>query len=78
MSSLPAFTPKKVIKIIEDKGFILDRVKGSHHIFYNPDTKRRVVVPLHKSDLPVGTLMEILKQAGINREELNRYFDEKL
>ncbi|MHB8906890.1 MAG: type II toxin-antitoxin system HicA family toxin [Melioribacteraceae bacterium] len=41
MSSLPAFTPKKVIKIIEDKGFILDRVKGSHHIFYNPDTKRR-------------------------------------
>ncbi|MHB8906889.1 MAG: hypothetical protein ACYC5R_13875 [Melioribacteraceae bacterium] len=28
--------------------------------------------------MPVGTLMEILKQAGINREELNRYFDEKL
>jgi len=54
MSSLPALTPKKVIKIIEDKGFILDRVKGSHHIFYNPDTKRRVVVPLHKSDLPIG------------------------
>ena len=78
MSSLPTFTPKKVIKIIEDKGFILDRVKGSHHIFYNPDTKRRVVVPLHNNDLPIGTLMEIFKQAGISREELNRYIDEKL
>lgn len=73
-SSLPAITPKTVIK---DKGFILDRIKGSHHIFYNPDTKRRVVVPLHKSDLPIGTLLEIFKQAGISREELNRCFNEK-
>ncbi len=78
MSSLPTLTPKKIIKIIEDKGFILDSVKGSHYIFYNPDAKRRVVVPLHNSDLPIGTLMEILKQAGISREELNRYFNEKL
>lgn len=77
MSSLPSLTPKKVIKIIEDRGFILDRIKGSHHIFYNPDTKRRVVIPLHKNDLPIGTLLEIFKQAGIGREELNRYFIEK-
>jgi predicted RNA binding protein YcfA (HicA-like mRNA interferase family) len=32
--------------------------------------KRRVVVPLHKKDLPKGTLLEILKQASINKEEL--------
>jgi len=32
--------------------------------------KRRVVVPFHKRDLPKGTLLEILKQAGINKEEL--------
>jgi len=37
-----------------------------------------VVIPLHKSDLPIGTLLEIFKQAGISREELNRYFNEKL
>jgi len=52
----------------EDK--LLDRVKGSHHIYYHPETRRRVVVPLHKKDLPKGTLIEILKQAGISREEL--------
>jgi predicted RNA binding protein YcfA (HicA-like mRNA interferase family) len=55
---------------LKKNGFILDRTKGSHHIFYNALTKRRVIVPLHKKDLPKGTLMEILKQAGISREEL--------
>jgi len=29
-----------------------------------------VVVPLHKQDLPKGTLLEILKQADISKEEL--------
>jgi predicted RNA binding protein YcfA (HicA-like mRNA interferase family) len=35
-----------------------------------PETKRRVVVPFHKKDLPKGTLLEILRQAGIDKEEL--------
>ena len=70
MSKLPALTPEKVIKVLKKKGFVLDRVKGSHHISYHPETRRRVVVPLHKKDLPKGTLLEILKQAGISKDEL--------
>lgn len=70
MPKLPSITPQKIIKILESKGFVLERVKGSHHIYVNRETKRRVVIPLHKNDLPKGTLLEILKQAGINREEL--------
>ncbi len=66
----PPLTPQKIIKVLEKKGFVLDRIKGSHHIYYHPEMKRRVVVPLHKRDLPKGTLFEILKQAGINKEEL--------
>ena len=72
MPKLPALTARKVIKILEKKGFVLDRVKGSHHIYYNPETKKRVVVPIHKKELPKGTLMEILRQAGIGKEELDR------
>ena len=53
MPKLPNLTPKKVIKVLEKKGFVLDRVKGSHHIYYHPITKRRAVVPLHKRDLPI-------------------------
>jgi predicted RNA binding protein YcfA (HicA-like mRNA interferase family) len=49
---------------------VLDRTKGSHRIHYHPETKRRAVIPFHKRDLPRGTLLEILKQAGISKEEL--------
>jgi predicted RNA binding protein YcfA (HicA-like mRNA interferase family) len=70
MPKLASLTPQKIIKVLEKKGFVLDRIKGSHHIYYQQETKRRVVVPLHKRDLPRGTLLEILKQAGISKNEL--------
>ena len=70
MPKLPTIAPKKIIKILESQGFVLDRIRGSHHIYYHPETKKRVVVPLHKKDLPKGTLLEILRQAGIGRDEL--------
>jgi len=59
MPKLPSLTPQKTIKVLEKNGFVLDRIKESHHIYYHPETKRRVVVPLHKRDLPKGTLVEI-------------------
>jgi len=70
MPDLPALTPQKVIRILGKKGFVLSRVRGSHHLFYHPETGRRVVVPLHGRDLPRGTLLQILKQAGIDRDEI--------
>ncbi|CUS04042.2 conserved protein of unknown function [Candidatus Promineifilum breve] len=70
MPKLPVLTPRDVIRILEKRGFVLDRAKGSHHIYLHPDTKRRTVVPVHRRDLPQGTLLSILKQAGIDREEL--------
>jgi predicted RNA binding protein YcfA (HicA-like mRNA interferase family) len=70
MPKLPSLTHQKIIKALEKKGFVLDRIKGSHHIYYHLETKKRAVVPLHKRDLPKGTLLEIIKQAGISKEEL--------
>ena len=72
MPKIPSLNHQKIIKVLEKNGFILDRVKGSHHIFYHPETKRRVVVPFHKKDLPKGTLLEILKQAGISKDILRK------
>lgn len=71
MPKLPVLTPKDVIRILERRGFVLDRVKGSHHIYLHPDTKQRAVVPFHRRDIPQGTLLAILKQAGIDRDELD-------
>lgn len=70
MHKLPSLTSQKVVKILERKGFVLDRSKGSHRVYYNSENKRRVIIPYHKTDLPKGTLMEILRQAGISKEEL--------
>ena len=63
-------SPKEVIKILEERGFILRRINGSHHIFQQPVSKKITVVPFHKKDLPKGTLNAIFKQSGIDKKTL--------
>lgn len=72
MSKLPTLTPKKLIKILQKLGFQLDHKTGSHFIFYDSKTKRRAVLPFHAKDLPKGTLLSILRQAGVAKEELKK------
>jgi predicted RNA binding protein YcfA (HicA-like mRNA interferase family) len=55
---------------VENNRFILDHTSGSHLIFYNPASRRRAVVPQHNRDMPKGTLMSLLREAGFSREEL--------
>jgi len=56
----------EIIRILQDDGWYLDRGKGSHRQYKHP-TKRGVVTVAGKlsSDLALGTLKSILKQAGI-------------
>jgi len=70
MPKLPVLTPRKIIQLLNKKGFVLTRTKGSHHIYWNPQLHRQVTLPVHTKELPQGTLLEILKQAGISREEI--------
>jgi len=57
------------MKALEKAGFILDRIKGSHHIYFNSSTGRRVTVPYHNKDLKRSTLNSIIKESGLSREE---------
>ncbi len=64
-------SPKYLIKILELHGFIFKRSKGSHKLFYNPLNNKTVIVPVHgDKDMKKGTFHSILKQAGINKDEL--------
>lgn len=72
MPKLPVLNSKKLIKILEKLGFRLDHKTGSHFIFYDSKNKRRAVVPFHTKDLPKGTILSILRQAGITKEELEK------
>ena len=71
----------RLIDVCRDKGFGVPsfcyyhdlefaRAKGSHQIFKNKATGKMTVVPMHKRDLPKGTMLSILKQAGIDKGEL--------
>lgn len=70
MTKTPSYTAKEIVRLLEAKGFILDRTKGSHQIFIQKDGTKRVVVPMHNKDIPKGTFFSIVKQAGINKSEL--------
>jgi len=48
----------------------LDDTSGGHGIFCNPVSGRRAVEPSHNRDVPKGTLMSLLREAGFTREEL--------
>ncbi|QIN26384.1 addiction module toxin, HicA family [Staphylococcus chromogenes] len=56
---------KEVIKKIEQDGWYIVRVVGSHHHYKHPTRKGKVTVPHPKKDLPRGTERSILKQAGL-------------
>lgn len=70
MSNTPSLTPKELIRILIEKGFVLDRSKGSHQIYIHSTTKRRAIVPMHNKDISTGTFYAILKQAGIDKKDL--------
>ena len=70
MAKIPALKPRQIIRFLEHNGFALDHTSGSHFIFYHPTSRRRAVVPSHNRDLPKGTLMSLLREAGFTREEL--------
>ncbi|HTQ99452.1 MAG TPA: type II toxin-antitoxin system HicA family toxin [Candidatus Acidoferrum sp.] len=54
-----------LIREMQAAGWVLQRVKGSHHIFKHPSLPDTIAVPHPKKDLPKGTLQAIRKQAGL-------------
>ena len=54
-----------LIKELEAAGWVLVRVKGSHHQFRHPSHKLPLTVPHPKKDLGMGLVKAIKKQAGL-------------
>jgi len=77
MPKLPAVRPREVIQFLQRNGFVLDHTSGSHFVFYHPGSKRRAVVPRHNRDMPKGTLLSLLREAGFAREELIAFLEGK-
>jgi len=69
MPKIQPITPKGLIKKLEKQGFRLQRTTGSNMIFKNPDLGTRAIVPFHQREIPKGTLMSIIRESGLNKED---------
>ncbi len=67
MPKLPSVSGKKLIRILEKRGFQVVRQRGSHVSLQKGAYK--TIVPLH-NDLAKGTLLGILKQCGLSKDDL--------
>ncbi|HEY5326531.1 MAG TPA: type II toxin-antitoxin system HicA family toxin [Mucilaginibacter sp.] len=56
---------KELLKLLKDDGWMEKEQKGSHLQMVNSNKPGKVTVPVHKGDIPKGTLNAILKQAGL-------------
>ena len=69
MPKLPILSGNELIKLLQKAGFVVVRQKGSH-VSLSKD-QYRTVVPIH-DELAKGTLLAILRQCGLTREDLDQ------
>jgi predicted RNA binding protein YcfA (HicA-like mRNA interferase family) len=66
---MKSFSGKDLAKLLEKHGWQLLRIRGSHHIYGNPNSIVRLSVPVHgNKPLKTGLLRHLLKMAGIDEE----------
>ncbi|RBL82768.1 type II toxin-antitoxin system HicA family toxin [Streptomyces cavourensis] len=56
---------RELTNMLLQSGWKLNRVKGSHHIYYHPDRPGHLVVPHPKKELGKGLVHQILTKAGL-------------
>jgi len=57
---------KKLCKLLEENGWVLSRVTGSHHVYVKSGEDAHIVVPVHgNKEIKTGLLKAILKTAGL-------------
>jgi predicted RNA binding protein YcfA (HicA-like mRNA interferase family) len=70
---LPALSAREIIAALRRAGFVEDRQSGSHVTMVNEARRRAAVIPVHSGrDVAVGTVHNILRQAGLTVEEFLR------
>ena len=66
MPKLPVVSGADVVRTLESLGFVVTRQRGSHIMMRRSSSG--CVVPNHR-ELKIGTLVGVLKQAGVSPEE---------
>lgn len=73
MTKLPLVSSDTIIRTLKKAGFEIAprQGKGSHTALYkvDDDGKKLLVIIPHRNPVPRGTLISILKQANLTRDE---------
>lgn len=70
MPKIPIISGEKLIKALKKDNFILNRIRGSHHILIHKEKQVTVSVPFHKGKtLGKGITLAIIKDAGLTIED---------
>ena len=73
MPRLPRLRGREVITALRRAGFVVLRIKGSHHFLRHPDG-RSTVVPVHAGEtIGPGLLSKILKDVEVEAEEFEKW-----
>jgi len=68
---LKAVSGKRFCRLLNDKGWQLQRINGSHHIFTKTGFSARISVPVHgNAPLKIGLQRHLMKIAGIDESDL--------
>ncbi|MEP7354621.1 MAG: type II toxin-antitoxin system HicA family toxin [Acidobacteriota bacterium] len=68
MPKLPCPTGEEMVAFLQSQGFVVARIRGSHHVMHNGIL--RTTVPVHGHDnLRIGTLRAILRDVEISPNE---------
>jgi predicted RNA binding protein YcfA (HicA-like mRNA interferase family) len=66
-----AISGKDLCKILQQHGWVFQRINGSHHIYSRPDRSEIISVPVHgNKTLKTGMQRAIMKQAGLTEVDL--------
>jgi len=62
---------KAFVRILQKHGWVLDRIRGSHHVFTKEGSPERIVIPVHGNrPLKIGLLKSQMKIAGLKEADL--------
>ena len=72
MSRVPRVSGPELVSALMGAGFLVVRIRGSHHFLRHPNG-RATVVPVHSNEtIGPGLLHKILRDCKIGTEELQR------
>jgi predicted RNA binding protein YcfA (HicA-like mRNA interferase family) len=75
VGKLPRPSGKDMVRFLERQGFVVLRIRGSHHFLQHGD--RRTSVPVHGNDpLKIGTLRAILRDIDLSPADFERLWNE--